>query len=87
MRWLRWHHRLNGHKFEQTQGDGKGRETCSLWGRRGLDMTEQLNKNNLFSKRNDAAGEDLETWKPKCSRWDIEQHGHCGEQRAGTSES
>ena len=20
-----WHHRLNGHGFEQTQGDGKGR--------------------------------------------------------------
>ena len=50
-------------------------------------MTERLNKNNLFNKRNDAAGKDLETWKPKCSWWDIEQHSHHGEQRAGTSES
>ena len=21
-----WHHRLNGHEFEQTPGDGEGRE-------------------------------------------------------------
>ena len=21
-----WHHRLNGHEFEQTLGDGEGRE-------------------------------------------------------------
>ena len=41
-----WHHRLNGHEFEQTPGDSEGRESlacCSLWGRRvGHDlMTEQ----------------------------------------------
>ena len=23
-----WHHQLNGHKFEQTQGDVKDREAC-----------------------------------------------------------
>ena len=23
-----WHHRLNGHEFEQTQGDGDGHEAC-----------------------------------------------------------
>ena len=22
-----WHHRFNGHKFEQTPGDGEGRDT------------------------------------------------------------
>ena len=30
-----WHHRLNGHEFEQTPGDGEGQgslECCSLWG-------------------------------------------------------
>ena len=30
-----WHHRLNGHEFEQTLGDGDGQgslECCSLWG-------------------------------------------------------
>ena len=29
-----WHHRLNGHEFEQTPGDGEGQESlacCSLW--------------------------------------------------------
>ena len=39
-----WHHRLNGHVFEQTLGDGEGQESlacCSLWGHKELDMTEQ----------------------------------------------
>ena len=41
-----WHHRLNGHKFEQALGVGDELGTlacCSPWGRRELDMTEQLN--------------------------------------------
>ena len=32
-----WHHRLNGHEFEQTPGDGEGQESlacCSPCGRR-----------------------------------------------------
>ena len=32
-----WHHRLNGHEFEQTLGDGEGQGSlacCSAWGRR-----------------------------------------------------
>ena len=36
------HHRLNGHEFEQTPGDGEGQESLagfSLWGRRvGYDL-------------------------------------------------
>ena len=37
-----WHHRLNGHEFEQALGDGEGQETpaCSLWGCKELDTTE-----------------------------------------------
>ena len=27
---MRWHHQLNGHEFEQTLGDGEGREACVL---------------------------------------------------------
>jgi len=30
-----WHHRLSGHKFEQTPGDGEGQGSlvcCSPWG-------------------------------------------------------
>ena len=41
-----WHHRLNGHEFEQAPGDGDGQGSpacCSPRGRKELDMTEQLN--------------------------------------------
>ena len=44
-----WHHRLTGHEFEQTLGDGEGQgslECCSLWNHKESDMTEQLNNNN-----------------------------------------
>ena len=45
-----WHHRLNGHEFEQTLGDREGQGSlawCSPWGHKELDTTEQLNNNNL----------------------------------------
>ena len=41
-----WHHRFNGREFEQAPGDGEGQGNLvcfSLWGRKGLDMTDQLN--------------------------------------------
>ena len=41
-----WHHRLNGHEFEQASGvdDGQGSLACrSPWGRKELDTTERLN--------------------------------------------
>ena len=41
-----WHHRLDGHEFEQTLGVGNGQESlacCSPWGHKELDTTEQLN--------------------------------------------
>ena len=43
---VRWHHRLNGHEFEYALGVGDGQASlacCSLWGRKGSDMTERLN--------------------------------------------
>ena len=43
-----WHHRLNGHEFEQTLGDGEGQVSlvcCRPWGQKESDMTEQLNNN------------------------------------------
>ena len=43
---VRQHHRLNGHKFEQTLGDGEGQGNlvcCSPWGHKELDTTEQRN--------------------------------------------
>ena len=41
-----WHHRLNGHVFEQTPGAGEGQGSlacCSSWGRKESDTAEQLN--------------------------------------------
>ena len=40
-----WHHRLNGHEFEQASGVGDGQGSlvcCSPWGHKELDTTEQL---------------------------------------------
>ena len=41
-----WHHRLNGHKFEQSSGVGDGQRSlacCSPWGRKESDTTEWVN--------------------------------------------
>ena len=41
-----WHHRLDGHEFEQALGVGDGQgglACCCPWGRKELDTTEQLN--------------------------------------------
>ena len=38
-----WHHRLNGHEFEQTSGDSEGQGSLahsSPWGHKKSDMTE-----------------------------------------------
>ena len=45
-----WHHRLNGHVFEQALGDGEGQGRlayCSPWGRKELDTTERLDDNEV----------------------------------------
>ena len=37
-----WYHRLNGHEFEQIQGDSEGQgslECCSSWSRKESDTT------------------------------------------------
>ena len=38
-----WHHRLDGHEFEQARGVGDGQGSlacCSPWGRKESDATE-----------------------------------------------
>ena len=48
-----WFHQLNGHEFEQTPGDSEGQGSlmcCSPWGCKELDMTQQLNNNNITHK-------------------------------------
>ena len=45
-----WHHRLNGHEFEQALrvGDGQGSLVCcNPWGHKESDLTELLNWTNL----------------------------------------
>ena len=44
-----WHHRLNGHEFEQALGVGDGQGSlvcCSPWGCKELDMTEWTTTNH-----------------------------------------
>ena len=43
---VRWHLRIDGHKFEQATGDGDGQgglACCSPWGHKESDTTECLN--------------------------------------------
>ena len=43
-----WHHRLNGHEFEQNPRDSEGQGSlacCSPQGHKESDMTGQLNNN------------------------------------------
>ena len=47
--YIGWHHWLNGHKFEQTPGDGEGQGSlacCSPRGHKESNTTERLNNNN-----------------------------------------
>ena len=46
-----WHHRLNGHEFEQAPGVGDRQgslECCSPWGCKESDTTERLHFTSLF---------------------------------------
>ena len=50
-----WHHRLNGHEFEQDPGDSEGQGSlgcCSPWGGKELDTTQRLNNKALTSLQN-----------------------------------
>ena len=43
-----WHHRLDGHEFEQALEDSEGQGSlahCSPWGLKDSDTTEQMNNN------------------------------------------
>ena len=51
---VEWHHRLNGHEFEQTAGDSEGRGSltcCCPWGCKELDMTELAKSQTWLSER------------------------------------
>ena len=45
-----WHHRLNGHEFEQAKGNSERQGSlvcCSPWSPKALDMTEWLKNNKI----------------------------------------
>ena len=49
-----WHHRLNGHEFEQTPGDGEGQESlacCTPWGCKESDMADDWTTTNQIPGR------------------------------------
>ena len=50
-----WHHRLDGHEFEQALGVGDGQgglACCSPWGCKDLDTTERLSTAQNFNMGN-----------------------------------
>ena len=50
---VEWHHRLDGHEFEQTPGDGEWQGSlayCNQQGHKKSDTTEQMNNNNITIK-------------------------------------
>ena len=43
IRWIGWHHQLDGHEFEQASGVGDGQGSlvcCRPWGHKESDITE-----------------------------------------------
>ena len=59
-----WHHQLNGHEFEQTQGDSEGQRSlacCSPLGPKELDRAEPQNNDIEMGE------ESQENWRHKCS--------------------
>ena len=63
-----WHHRLDGHEFGWTPGDGDGQgglACCDSWGHKELDMTEWLNWTELNWKPHIISGRPgIQTQKP-----------------------
>ena len=63
-----WHHRLNGHEFEQAPEDGKGQGSlvcCSPWGRKESDTTQQLNNHHhhlLLNEDSKIQAQEIPCW-------------------------
>ena len=65
-----WHHRLNGHTFEQAPGDSEGQGSlayCSPWGHKKSDRTQWLNNSNRkkWNKNKCGASQKGSGWKHK----------------------
>ena len=70
---VRWHHRLNGHEFEQSLGDseGQGSLVCySPWVHKESETTDQLNNFYhivIISKRSSLFSTHMTCWINQCS--------------------
>ena len=54
-----WHHKLNGHEFDQTLGNSEGQGSlarCSPWSCKELDMIEQLNNQQVILSNHQTKG-------------------------------
>ena len=61
-----WHHRLNGHGFEQASGYGEGQGSlacCSSWGCKELDTTDLLNTTTTPSRQEQRQFSSLCWWQ------------------------
>ena len=74
-----WHHRLNGHEFEQALGVGDGQGSlacCSPWGHKQSDKTEQLKNNRgAGSSRQDIKSDYNNKSNEKARQRNHFQHG------------
>ena len=62
-----WHHRLNGHEFEQAPGGGDGQGSvacCSPWGRKELVRTGLNHKGHKAPRRQSPVSEDQAFTRP-----------------------
>ena len=70
LRWLEWHHQLNGHECEQSQGDSEGQGSlacCSPWGHKESDMTERLKTTKITTPLFLPLSHHRCLWKPTAS--------------------
>ena len=66
---LGWHHRLDGHDFEQALGVGDGQEglaCCSPWGRKESNVTERVNDNTAHQAESRRSNQQRRTQQRNC---------------------
>ena len=82
-----WHHRLDGHEFEWTPGDGDGQGglvCCDSRGRKESDRTEQLNWTELKARWREWEMREVGSWEDSVlwsERWDPLAGGRRGLER------
>ena len=71
-----WHHRLDGHEFDQALGVGDGQGSlvcCSSWGHKELDTTEWLNWTELMAQGSGSqthVGDKSGDFRSECGKWE-----------------